>query len=62
MPWDIDLSFFVIVVVVFFVVVSVLKGSRRPPDGSEGMAIVCRSCGAAHPEYAKFCRRCGKKL
>jgi hypothetical protein len=22
----------------------------------------CRACGAAHPEFARFCRRCGTKL
>jgi predicted amidophosphoribosyltransferase len=23
---------------------------------------VCRACGANHPDYAAFCRRCGRPL
>jgi ribosomal protein L40E len=23
---------------------------------------VCRGCGARHPTYAVFCRRCGRRL
>jgi hypothetical protein len=22
----------------------------------------CRDCGAGHPPFARFCRRCGKRL
>jgi len=23
---------------------------------------LCRGCGASHPAYATFCRRCGRRL
>jgi predicted amidophosphoribosyltransferase len=29
--------------------------------GGEGQRV-CRNCGASHPPFAQFCRRCGRKL
>jgi hypothetical protein len=39
-------------------------GRRRSSGGAPAPAAekVCPSCGAAHPTFAAFCRRCGKTL
>ena len=49
---------FVIVAVVVFLIIRVLSGPRHP----RGEMRVCRACGASHPGFAKFCRRCGRQL
>jgi uncharacterized OB-fold protein len=28
----------------------------------EGVGRVCKNCGASHPPFARFCRRCGQRL
>ncbi|MEO6434337.1 MAG: hypothetical protein ABIP55_01060 [Tepidisphaeraceae bacterium] len=47
----------VIVVVAFMLVFG--GGFRR---GGKLMPRACPDCGAAHPYFARFCRRCGKRL
>jgi predicted nucleic acid-binding Zn ribbon protein len=49
--------FIIVLVVVFLVAVLSGKGTARL-----GPRRMCKSCGAIHPDYAKFCRRCGEKL
>jgi hypothetical protein len=34
------------------------KGRRAMMDAQR----LCRSCGAGHPAFAQYCRRCGAKL
>ena len=47
-----------VIAVVFFLIFRVLSGPRN--RGGEGR--LCRGCGASHPGFARFCRRCGKQL
>ena len=49
----------VVTLVVAAFIVSVAAGRRR----FRGIAgTMCRSCGATHPPFAQFCRRCGQRL
>lgn len=49
--------FVVVLVVVFLIAVLSGRGHAR----SAGHRV-CRGCGADHPRYARFCRRCGMRL
>jgi predicted amidophosphoribosyltransferase len=49
---------FIIVLVVVFLV-AVLSGRGHARLGPQRL---CKTCGASHPGYARFCRRCGQKL
>lgn len=55
-----DGRFIIILVIVAVALLLIFKsgGGRR----AMGMTRTCRECGAAHPGFAKFCRRCGKRL
>jgi predicted amidophosphoribosyltransferase len=56
---EIDPMFLLVVAMVVVGVVLVFSKSRNlGPD----LRRTCRDCGAAHPSFAKFCRRCGKRL
>jgi predicted amidophosphoribosyltransferase len=56
---EIDPMFLLVVAMVVVGVVLVFsKNKHIGPD----LRKVCRDCGAAHPQFAKFCRRCGKRL
>jgi hypothetical protein len=33
-----------------------------PPRGGQDAQRICAACGAVHPPFALFCRRCGKRL
>ena len=52
---------FVIVVtlVVAAFIVSVAAGKRNL---GRMQGRMCRSCGATHPPFAQFCRRCGQRI
>ena len=45
---------FVVVVVMYLIV-----GPSRRRASAQRM---CRNCGASHPYFARFCRRCGQRL
>jgi hypothetical protein len=47
-----------VLAVVMFIVVSAMSG-RRP---ARGAMRICRACGASHPGFARFCRKCGRQL
>jgi len=56
---EIDPMFLLVVAMLVVGVVLVFSKSRNlGPD----LRRTCRDCGAAHPSFAKFCRRCGKRL
>lgn len=49
------LTLFAVIVAAMFLMSAL---SPRQPRGGQ----VCRGCGANHPDYAAFCRRCGRPL
>lgn len=54
------LMFMLLVVgVVLFVIIRLVTGPRPAPYGEQQL---CRACGASHPSFARFCRRCGRQL
>lgn len=54
-------TFLVIFVVVALVVA---KTSQRRAYGRQSRLgpPTCSACGEAHPRFAQFCRRCGRRL
>jgi hypothetical protein len=52
--------FVVIATVVVVVLIFSISQSRRHVLGMQPR--ICGSCGAAHPPFAQFCRRCGQRL
>jgi hypothetical protein len=53
-----ELKFMLTWLIVALVIAVIFAPSRR----SSTAGHTCRHCGAAHPPFARFCRRCGKKL
>jgi len=51
---------FVIGAIVLVLLWTTAKQHRRHSEQTDQR--LCRSCGAAHPPFAEYCRRCGKKL
>jgi hypothetical protein len=54
-------TFVIIVAVVLIFVMVTIVGSNRRNAARLGQRV-CQSCGAAHPPFAQYCRRCGQKL
>ena len=52
--------FELLVVLAVGLVVMVLIASPSKNGGDDKR--VCGGCGAAHPPFARFCRRCGNEL
>jgi ABC-type nitrate/sulfonate/bicarbonate transport system permease component len=53
-------AFVVIVAAVLILVILTAASGRRGVSRAQGR--VCRTCGASHPMFAQYCRRCGQKL
>lgn len=55
---------FLLIVVIVVVAVLLLAAGSRKRGKSDGASAQrgCAHCGAAHPHFAEFCRRCGKRL
>lgn len=55
-------TFFELIIVagVVFLIIALIRQKRTPPWPTEQK--ICPSCGAAHPQFAQFCRVCGRKL
>jgi len=51
-------TFVIVVGVVLIVLISTWTSRRQGRFGQR----MCGSCGAAHPPFAQFCRRCGQRL
>ena len=51
-------QFLILVLVVALVLVLIFAPGLRRYDGRR----LCRDCGANNPVFARFCRRCGKRL
>jgi hypothetical protein len=56
----VDARFLIILVVVIVALVLIFSTGRR--GGTALIGRTCRDCGAGHPPFARFCRRCGKRL
>ena len=54
---EFDVFVLIATVVVVVLIFSISQGRRHLP-----MQRVCGSCGAPHPPFAQFCRRCGQRL
>jgi len=50
---------FVIIVAVVVIVLIATASTRRRGLMQQRL---CGSCGASHPPFAQFCRRCGQRL
>jgi hypothetical protein len=48
-----------VMIVVMFVIIGAVSGKRARRRGEQS---ICRACGASHPGFARFCRRCGRQL
>jgi predicted amidophosphoribosyltransferase len=59
--FDLPPVFLIFVGGVMVVVIMMLLGVRRPMAGGR-MPRLCRACGAEHPPFARYCRRCGREL
>ena len=59
-PPTMDARFIIIVVVVIVALLLIFKSGSG--QRAVGMTRTCRDCGATHPGFARFCRRCGKRL
>ncbi len=53
---------FVILVVVAVVFILLITSGSPNRRGQQGPQRACANCGATHPHFAQFCRRCGKRL
>jgi uncharacterized paraquat-inducible protein A len=40
----------------------IASAGQNRKTSSKTQSRLCESCGTAHPNFAVFCRRCGKKL
>lgn len=50
----------IIIVLGVYLLIAMVWQKRSPPWHTEQK--VCPGCGAAHPHFAQFCKRCGRKL
>ena len=46
--------------VLLFLLIATAAQHRR--YSSQTQQRLCKGCGQSHPNYAVFCRRCGRKL
>jgi ribosomal protein L40E len=53
---------FVLVVIAAVIFVLVTTASQHRRNAWRNAQRLCRTCGANHPPFARFCRRCGKEL
>jgi len=53
-------TFVVIVAVALIFVIATVSSNRRA--ASRAAQRTCPACGAPHPGFARFCRRCGQKF
>ena len=54
--------FFIIFVAAVLLFLLIATASQHRRYSSQTQNKLCRGCGASHPGYAAFCRRCGRKL
>jgi len=49
----------VVIVVVVILLMTTASGGGKPGQRAQRG---CPHCGAVHPHFAQFCRRCGKRM
>jgi len=54
------IGFPVFLIFVVAIVVLLIATASRSRDAQQPR--LCRTCGAAHPPFAQYCRRCGRKM
>lgn len=54
--------FVLIVVAVVFLIMVIRTATMHRQHSLDTDQRLCRGCGARHPTYAVFCRRCGRRL
>lgn len=61
MPLDFPSFLFLFIgAVLVFLLIATASQNRR--YSSQTQQRVCRGCGQSHPNFAVFCRRCGRKI
>jgi len=55
-------SFFILLCIVLLLFFVIQTASQHRRYSSQTQQKLCRGCGASHPNFAAFCRRCGRKL
>ena len=55
-------TFLVFFVTAVVIVLLIMTASQHRRHSSATDPRTCRGCGASHPPFAEYCRRCGKKL
>lgn len=55
-------AFPIILIILIGLLIWVMRSSRRHHRGWIDGPRACINCGQVHPEYAKYCRHCGRKL
>jgi ribosomal protein L40E len=54
--------FFIVLVAAALLFLLIATASQHRRYLSQTQTRLCRGCGASHPNFATFCRRCGRKL
>ena len=57
-----DGRFILLLVIVAIALLLIFKAGGGGAGRAAHITRTCRECGATHPGFARFCRRCGKKL
>ena len=51
---------FTVGLLIAFVIIMAASKNRRELAKTD--LKLCKSCGTSHPDFARFCRQCGKNL
>ncbi|HEY7089838.1 MAG TPA: hypothetical protein VH518_17200 [Tepidisphaeraceae bacterium] len=54
--------FFIVFVAAVLLFLLIATASQHRRYSSQTQTKLCRGCGASHPGFAAFCRRCGRRL
>ncbi len=49
----------IVIPLAFFLLVAIAKSKRHV---AQTTLKLCKSCGTSHPNFARFCRNCGRNL
>jgi ribosomal protein L40E len=54
--------FFIVFVAAVLLFLLIATASQHRKHAAQTQSKLCKACGAGHPNFATFCRRCGRKL